>query len=307
MNELMHFHEQNQPQMEIKQATVHIAIEQISRQSIKKRGKTQSNSIIRLAESIKKYGILTPIEVKPTANSDGFLFYEVIDGNKRLQAAETIGLQQIPCQILSPSMPKYAKSNAINHLKQAKMHYFDQAKALFELTNRYQMTQEEIASRLGYSQSAVANKLRLLHFSEEEQTYIRQLSLTERHARVLLRLKSPEKRAFLAQKIATEGLTVAKSEELVQNIEQLNGSGAELISSKVTQIEPKYQHITTKEGVQPKKFALRDLTPLYNSIERVLGIFQKTGVTVGYCKEEHEDCVEIFIRIPKPNDNSRFT
>ena len=299
----MHFYEQNQPQMEIKQATVHIAIEQISRQSIKKRGKTQSNSIIRLAESIKKYGILTPIEVKPSPDQNGFLFYEVVDGNKRLQAAETTGLQQIPCQILSPSTSKYAKSIAINQLKQEKLHYFDLAKALFELINRYQMTQEEVATRLGYSQSAIANKLRLLRFSEEEQAHIKQLSLTERHARALLRLKSAESRVIMAQKIVADGLTVAKSEELIQSINNQNDKKASKVCLQRPEIESKYLPIPTKEGVLPKKFALRDLTPLYNSIERVLGIFQKTGIQVGYYKEEHADCVDISIRIPKPGND----
>ena len=302
MDNLMVFEEHISHQSEVKQATVYITIDQIKQQSSTKAAKMQSNSTIRLAKSIKKYGILTPIEVKPTTDVNGYLFYEIIDGNKRLRAAESIGLQQVPCQILSPSDPKYAQISAINRLKQEKLHYFDHAKALFELTKRYRMTQEEVAARLGYSQSAVANKLRLLHFTDTEQVLIKQLSLTERHARALLCLSEPQAREILARKIAQNQLTVAETEQFIKLIKEKSANNATDFPSERQKSEQKYQSIPTPEGVLPKKFALRDLTPLYNSIERVLGIFQKTGVRVGYCKEENDNFVDISIRIPKPNE-----
>ncbi len=302
MNSYSTFQSENSALIEAKQAPVHITLDQISRQQQPKAQKLRTNAMIRLSKSIQKYGILTPIDVKPIMDRNGYLLYEVLDGNKRVEAAESIGLQRIPCRILSPNDPKYAQNMAISHLKQEKLHFFDHAKAYRELINRYHMTQEEIASRLGFSQSAIANKLRLLQYSEEEQLKIKQLALSERHARALLQLKSPQERAILAEKIAEDGLTVSETEKIIKKTteESITPSSSPLPST--SNFAPIYKPIPTQEGFLPKKFALRDLTPLYNSIERVLGIFQKTGVQVGYLKEEREDSVNISIRIPKHSE-----
>lgn len=297
------YYDKNLLQNEAKQAPVYITIDQISRFQSKKKLKSRANSTIRLAKSIQKYGILTPIEVKPTTDHNGYLLYEIIDGNQRVEAAESIGVQRIPCRILSPNDPKYAQSTAISHLKQDKLHFFDQAKAYLELINRYHMTQEEIATRLGFSQSAVANKLRLLQYTEEEQLKIRRLMLSERHVRALLQVKNTDERNVLAERIAKESLTVSETEKIIKETiakSAIISSPSLPANGSSTTI---YKTIPTQEGFLPKKFALRDLSPLYNSIERVLGIFQKTGVQVGYSKEEQENFVNISIYIPKSSNN----
>ena len=179
------------------------------------------------------------------------------------------------------------------------------------------MTQAEIAHKLGVSQSSIANKLRLLALSHEEQRTILTYGLTERHARSVLRLKRPEERALALRKIYEERLNVAQAEEMIEGLmaegqreKQANRantspeSGREPTQSvlgnsrsatSVTIISPQ----TPPRGCIPRKFAIPDLTPLYNSIERTLSIFRKTGATASCMREESSDGVRIVIEVPK--------
>lgn len=310
--------------------------------------KQEQNIIIRLSKSIEKYGILEPLAVKPASKSSGYPLYELIDGERRYRAAAIAGITKIPCIILPLSAPKCLQMAEIVRLRQEKLHYFALAEAFFCLINEYHMTQDEIARRMGLSQSAVANKIRLLKFTTEERRIITAYQLTERHARAFLRLSDPKKRAEIIEKVQKHALTVAKTEELISCVlrqqasvaEENSAFDAEIVfnaegsleagapvrteapfgagASDATSafgtglafdapIKPKpsreqgapCQPTVPKSGIMPRKFALQDLKPLYNSIERTLGIFQKTGVAAEYRKEEDENAARIVIYIPK--------
>jgi len=328
---------------------VFLAAEQILIPNIPKNAKKEQNAVIRLAASIKKYGILEPLCVKVSPQRDGFPLYELIDGERRFRAAALVGIGKLPCLILAPNDKKCLKSAAISGLRQEKLHFFALSEAFLHLMDKYQMTQEEIAEKMGLSQSAVANKLRLLRLSPEERRLIVSGGLTERHARAFLRLSDPQKRAEAITISVREGYNVAKTEALVAQIAGEKGREADLheptpepseqgtcngkppiwaknqpeIAEKrdfwgknddfEPGIAPKPANETTSEpplsptpsrtlrgaGVMPRKFAMRDLKPLYNSIERTLGIFEKTGVCAEYSKQEDENFAHIVIRIPK--------
>ncbi|MBR7111829.1 MAG: ParB/RepB/Spo0J family partition protein [Clostridia bacterium] len=318
------------------QTPIFLAAEQILVQQTPRNVKKEHNAVIRLAASIEKYGILEPLFVKISPQPDGYALYELIDGERRFRAAALAGVRKLPCLVLAPNDKKCIKIAAIKAVLREKLHFFALAEAFSNLIEQYQMTQEEIADRMGLSQSAVANKLRLLQFTPEERRLIVSGTLTERHARTFLRLKDPEKRREIIEITLREGYNVAKTEELVQKWvkspkrthaqnptripeeqesilpatlpfwEDSTGESGEkrVFNDENAVFEPKTPLKTPESpkrnvGVTPKKFALRDLQPLYNSIERTLGIFEKTGVSVEYTKHEDENCAHIAIRIPK--------
>ena len=274
---------------------VHLRVEQIKLSKSSKTTSPSNNAIIRLANSIKRYGILEPLEVKTTFDGVGNTVYELISGAKRLRAAAIAGLEHIPCRILPENDRACAVSGILSRLGEG-LSFFEQAAAFRMLMSDFGLTQEEIAQKTGLSQSAVANKLRLLALSKEEQQYIAQAKLTERHARALLRLKSADLRRYAMQSITKEHFNVAQSEQL---IEQLLTDATTKENQSDKPIASKIQPQTPPSGIIPRKFALKDLTPLYNSIEKSLSIFRKTGATAICEREEHPDGVRITINIPK--------
>lgn len=315
---------------------IFLAAEQIILQQTPRNAKKEHNAVIRLAASIEKYGILEPLCVKISPRNDGFPLYELIDGERRFRAAALAGITKLPCLILAPNDKKCLKIAAIRALKQERLHFFALAEAFLHLIEKYKMTQEEIADKMGLSQSAVANKLRLLRLSPEERRLIVSGGLTERHARTFLRISDAEKRPEAISIALREGYNVAKTEELVQKYSTKSPKAAETAEKGDTAdknaILPAslpfweenhaelpenddfcgpndgFKHKEAPEipqrpsrntGITPKKFALRDLKPLYNSIERTLGIFEKTGVCAEYTKQEDENFAHIMIRIPK--------
>ncbi len=267
--------------------------EQISVPQGRQSHKASFNSIIRLSESIKKYGILEPLTVKATFSAAGEPIYELISGERRLKAAISAGITRIPCVLASEDSRSGAISGVLSGFQQG-LHIFEQAAALRLLIEDFGLTQEEIARKIGISQSAVANKLRLLQLPKEEQRQILAAKLTERHARALLRLKEQGIREEALRRVIAERMTVAATEQLIEDLKSVAPNSAEQPAVSVI-LTPE----TPPKGVLPRKFALRDLTPLYNSIERILSIFRKTGATALSRREESPNGVRIIIDIPK--------
>ena len=270
--------------------------EQIVTRAPAKNHAQSKNTIIRLAASIQKYGILEPIEVTCAQNRGNFTEYTLIDGERRLRAAILCGIDRVPCHILPEGHRKCALQAILLQLKQESLHFFEQAATLHMLIQDFSLTQEEIARKSGFSQSAIANKLRLLAFSREEQGQISSAGLTERHARALLRIKTPEarKEAFLRARDAH--LSVAATEQLVESL--LNAASHVTQEGIATDKPLIFPETAAETSPKPRKFALQSLTPLYNSIERSLSIFRKTGAQATMERQLLADGVRITIDIP---------
>ena len=306
--------------------TLHLSLSAIRLRESSTRERSNPNATIRLAESIKKYGVLQPLTVRPTTDKLGLPCYELVDGRRRYRAAALLGLEKLPCVVLQADSRASVQLSVIEHLRQGKPHFLDVAAAFRTLTDDYQMTQEEIADRMSLSQSAVANKLRLLRLSGEEQQAIRQSGLTERHARALLRISDETERAALIATIAAQKFNVSATEQLIDNHLKGEESGAlpseptvgaapppteppratsvafygsRAIPAKLPTVEAHTDGQEQGREVQPSKFVLRDLRPLYTSIERTLAIFRKTGNDAECTHHEDAEGVSILIRIPK--------
>ena len=255
----------------------------------------EQNRIIRLSASVRRYGVLEPLLVRAGADENGFPCYELIDGERRLRAACLCRIERVPCRIIQPDAAETAKQGVLARLQDEKADFFTEAEVYSALVKTYHMTQEEIARRLSLSQSAVANKIRLLQFSPAEREQILRAGLCERHARALLRVRDAEKRRTLLATVIRGALTVHATEALVERA--LTDRPAPVPPGEGDRVDAVASAPAAQPGHGQYKFAVRDLRPLYNSIDRTLDIFRKTGAQVERTQRETAEGAEIVIRI----------
>lgn len=137
-----------------------------------------------LSQSIAKNGILQPLTVRKHSPVE----YELITGERRLRAAIMAGFAKVPCIVMKCTDNQSAIFALIENLQRSDLNMFEEALGIKKLITECNMTQEQIAKQIGKNQSTVANKLRLLRLTPEEQKIILNNNLTERHARVVLKL-----------------------------------------------------------------------------------------------------------------------
>lgn len=229
-------------------------------------------AILKLADSIRQYGIIQPLCVRKIGEN-----YELVSGERRLRASKELGLTHVPCVIMEINEVKSAEISIIENLIREDLNIFEQAGAIETLIDTYGLTQEQIAKKLSNSQSFVANKLRLLRLSTEEREKILENNLTERHARALLRILDPALREKTLNKIIEDGLNVSRSEELIEQI--------------LSNDEPKKQ----------KSRTIKDMNSFYASIDRLVNSVKQSGVEIKSRIIESDDFTELTILIPTVN------
>ncbi len=170
-------------------------------------------ALAELAESIRQHGILQPLSVRRVGNN-----YELIAGERRLRAARLAGLNEIPCIIMSMDDKESGMAAMIENLQRQDLDFIEEAWGISSLMENWAMSQEQAARLLGKSQSAVANKLRLLRHSSAVLCAIREAGLTERHARALLKLKTEEDKLSAIAMIARQNMSVARTESYIDSL-----------------------------------------------------------------------------------------
>ena len=224
-----------------------------------------------LRDSILRYGILQPISVRNSAESGK---YEIVAGERRYRAACEAGFLYVPAILIETDEQSSAELAIIENLQRQDLNIFEQASAISSLLNIYKITQEEAADKLSVSQSYVANKLRLLRFTDEERSLIIEHSLTERHARALLRLRDDKARMAALRHVIGYALNVSATERYVDSL--------------ITAAAPK-----------PKiKFAIKNLRLFYNSVDRAADLIRSSGVPVDIKRDETmQGCVVMTVTI----------
>lgn len=164
-----------------------------------------------LAVSIKEHGVIQPIIVRKVNDK-----YEIIAGERRYKASALAGLTKIPAIIRNLDDKETSKVALLENLQRKNLNPIEEAKTYQKILELDQMTQEELAKTMGKSQSAVANKLRLLSLPEEVQDALLKENISERHARTLLNLKTPQEQKDMLKKIIDERLTVRQVESLIK-------------------------------------------------------------------------------------------
>ena len=236
------------------------------------------DGLYELAESIRVHGILQPLSVRRKGGGR----YELIAGERRLRAAMICGLEQVPCLVLEVSRESSCLLSLIENLQRRDLDFWEEAKALERLTTVYGLSQEEAAAKVGKSQSAVANKLRLLRLPQEVLALLRKHGFTERHARALLRLPTPEAQAAGADLLVKEGWTVARTEKYVE----------EVLRNQ------------TKEKKTRPPLLIRDVRFFLNSLDHSLAVMRSAGVAAQCQRKEEGEDLLLTIRIPKAKGQS---
>lgn len=215
MNELKYFGRRKTTENELFDKIVQIRCDDIRPNRAQPRADFNQNAIIRLADSIRRYGILQPLTVRESDPDDSYK-YELIAGERRLRAAKLLGYLTVPCIIKEANEETSAELAIIENLLREDLNMFEEAYGYKKLIENHHLTQEEVARRMSASQSAVANKIRLLKLTYEEQRLILEGQLTERHARTLLRIDNPEERILVIKYIIERKLNVSDTEIYVE-------------------------------------------------------------------------------------------
>ena len=167
-----------------------------------------------LSESISVHGLIQPLTVRET----GAGYYQIIAGERRWRASRMAGLSEVPAVVLEADDCKAMELALIENLQRSDLNCVEEALGYQVLVDDFGLTQEECASRVGKSRSAVANAMRLLNLPEKVLQMLRSGTLTAGHARAVLSLKSEKKQLEAAQKISALGLSVRQAESLCKNL-----------------------------------------------------------------------------------------
>ena len=188
--------------MNTEQKVLQVAIEDIIPNRFQPRLAFDEEGLKELSESIKQHGIIQPLVLRRLGNK-----YEIIAGERRFKAATMAGLRQVPAIISDIDDNKSAEIALVENIQRRNLTPIEEAKSYKNLLDRGYMTQEQLAEKMGVSQSSIANKLRLLNLAPEVQDALLQEKISERHARSLLALPKEEQAEWL-KKIISKRLTV---------------------------------------------------------------------------------------------------
>lgn len=227
-----------------------------------------------LAASIEQYGILQPLTVRRRLGD-----YELVAGERRLRAAKLAGCTEVPCILLTVDEEQSGMVALVENLQRRDLDYIEEAEGLARLMRLYDLNQEQAAARVGKSQSAVANKLRLLRHPPKVLEQLRAHQLSERHARALLKLPTEEQRLEILNQVVRQQLNVAKTEALIDSY----------LEKQHTQ--------APRRGL--RKLIVRDVRLFLNSVNHSLELVRGAGIDAVASQEETEEEIVLTIRLPK--------
>lgn len=199
---------------EMEKTILQVPVEDIIPNRFQPRLSFDDTSLSDLALSIKQHGIIQPLVLRRKNDK-----YEIIAGERRFKAAKLAGLASVPAVISNLDDNASAEVAIVENIQRKDLTAIEEAKSFQALLDKGYMTQDELARKMGLSQSAISNKLRLLTLDESVQEAILSEKISERHARTLLKVPSHEKQKELLNKIINERLTVKQLEDEIKNME----------------------------------------------------------------------------------------
>lgn len=256
-----------------------VRISEISRNPNQPRRYFDPEAIATLAESIRQYGVLNPLTVRRTAGGG----YELVAGERRLRAARVAGLTDVPCLLINADGEDSSVIALVENLQRRDLDFFEEANGFKRLIDQFGLTQEEAARKVGKTQSAVANKLRLLRLSQQNMELIRRNNLTERHARALLRLSEEADRINVTNYIIEHELNVSRTEEYID----------EFLKAK-----EKPEPLPEQDGGRRVVRLFKDVRFFLNTLNRAVGVMVDAGIGATVQQQESDDGLTLTISIP---------
>ncbi len=221
-----------------------------------------------LAASIQQVGILQPLTVRKNGGQ-----YIVVSGNRRLMAAKMAGLGEVPCILMDLESQDAELIGLTENLQREDLHYFDEAELLQQYLKHSGLTQGQAAKRLGRSQSAIANKLRLLQHSPRTRLALIEAGLSERHARELLRVEGETERLKVLEEIVTRNLSVSQTERYIDTY--------------------------LSNGAPPKseKLRRRDTRLFLERVARDTASLRGSGIPADFSRQEDQNGIILTVKI----------
>ena len=230
----------------------------------------ENEKIQELAVSIQQNGLLQPIVVRPYHGK-----YQIVVGERRYRACLLAGIEEVPCLVQNYDEQQTATAAIVENIQRENLSAIEEALAYQQILDTQNITQEELAQKVGKKQSTIANKLRLLQLPMTVQEAVRRKDITERHARALLKLDTTAKQNNMLRQIMDKGLNVEQTEEKIKK-----------------KIEPKKPKPKTKSISQNLKIAM-------NTLDQAAMMVQQAGVETTVDISETDEEVVYVIKMKK--------
>ncbi|WP_281673146.1 ParB/RepB/Spo0J family partition protein [Pseudoramibacter alactolyticus] len=262
-------------------AVILIPVEQIIPNPNQPRKTFKDESLTELAESIRTFGVIQPIQVRKVDNE----LYELVSGERRLRASKLAGMQEIPAMEVTISDKDSAVIAIIENVQREDLSFFEEAESYRQLIKYYDMTQEQVAALIGKSQSFVANKIRLLKLDDQVIQAVKTNQLSERHARALLKIPDEAIQREVIEQIHKQDLNVKKTEALVEKVRE------------EVMINNYDEKITPGKKARVKSFINAQI--YINTIKSAFKVVKENKRSAKYKETEKDDRIVITITIPK--------
>ncbi len=257
-------------------SVAYIPVEDILPGQMQPRRHFSRQGLEELRDSIAENGVLQPLTVRSKGSS-----FELIAGERRLRAAKMAGLYEVPCIIMDVDMEKSGVIALIENIQRRDLDFIEEAEGISRLIRLFGLSQDEVARALGKSQSAVANKLRILRLEPTVLERLREEGLSERHARALLRLDSAEKQSEALDFIIDQRMNVAAAEDYIARL-----------TAPASEPEPKAMR-------RKPLFVMKDVRVFMNTLNRSLDLVRQGGIDATLSRAETERDLVFTVRIPK--------
>ncbi len=237
----------------------------------------REESLAELVESIKEQGVLQPVIVMKKSATE----YELICGERRLRAAALAGLEKIQAVVKEASSEKLLEMALVENIQREDLSPLEEALAYARLIEERNLTQDEVAKRVGKNRSTVANTVRLLRLPKDVQDLIANNLLSAGHARALVSLLTPEHQRVLAQRIVKESLSVRQTEEMVLGLNsgKKRAKRARQLNPHVADLERKLEmHFGTRVKIFNNKKNQGRIEIRYFSLDELDCVLQTMGI-----------------------------
>ena len=285
--------------IQMENQVLQVPIEDIIPNRFQPRLSFDDSSLSDLASSIKQHGIIQPLVLRRKNDK-----YEIVAGERRFKAAKMAGLISVPAVISNLDDNASAEVAIVENIQRKDLTSIEEARSYQALLDKGYMTQEELARKMGLSQSAISNKLRLLTLDEAVQEAVLAEKISERHARTLLKVPTHEKQRELLNKVINERLTVKQLEDEIKNLDKKSIQNEEPIANTpVTEIK----QTGTPEPINtvPPKENLSNIEDIFSNVSDLKDInnFTKPASEI---KEVPSTTPDTFFSNPEKMPNKFF-
>ena len=261
------------------QRVSYVPVEEIVPGPLQPRQHFSREGLEELRDSIAQHGVLQPLTVRQKGER-----FELIAGERRLRAARMAGLAEVPCIIMDVDMESSGVIALIENIQRRDLDFIEEAEGIEQLIRLFGLSQEQIARRLGKSQSAVANKLRLLRLPRDVLERAHTAGLSERHARALLRLPDAETQRRALDFMLDQRMNVAAAEAYVD---------------RLCAPPPKPPAPQAPEARRRSVFLMKDVRLFLNTMDRSVDLMRSGGVNADVSRVETDEALIVTVRIPK--------